>query len=140
MGPTTAMTALLLPLVVVKWATATTATTWVACRARPGLTGAQVSTAGFDTRTCLPAHVPGTAFTNLLEAGAFKFADPFYADDLYAAPDIVNATPGFYSFFWRAELSPFAYVADADTADGTRADDATLTWLRESYRLRQACR
>ncbi len=95
---------------------------WVACRARPGLTGAQVAAAGFDTRACLPARVPGTAFTTLVEAGAFNFTDPFHADDLYAAPDIVNATPAFYSFFWRAELPPFA--ASADT------DGAALTWLR----------
>ena len=117
--------------------------TWLACYAAASLSGEMVSSPTFNTSAhCIPATVPGTIFTTLLNNNAFNFTDPFLDSNLYWAPDINTTGREYYTYFYRTEIETRAMdnalsgagggsaSMDAGGAGGAGGANDQIVWLR----------
>ena len=89
---------------------------WKMCRAdEVRVPAGSISAAGFDDGSWMSAVVPGTVLTSLVENGVYP--EPYYGTNNKMSekkiPDIIDAGPGFYTYWFRTEFdTPAAREGD----------------------------
>ncbi|MCR5519553.1 MAG: glycoside hydrolase family 2 [Bacteroidales bacterium] len=86
---------------------------WKMCRQDQAGQAEAISSIGFDDSAWMPARIPGTVLTNLVENKVLP--DPYFSDnnrlDKGLIPDINEVGRGFYTYWFRTEFDiPASYA------------------------------